>query len=51
MERALACSVGPPGFDSRNIQVFFSSRISDGKREMEPVIIKLHDLDYPSEKI
>ena len=52
MDRASACSVVlaqcSPGFDSRNIKMFLPSRVWGGRKEMEPIMIKLHDLAFPS---
>lgn len=44
MDRALAFGASSPRFDSRDIQMFFPSRVGGGCKEMEPVTITMHDL-------
>ena len=50
MDRGSACGTNSPGFDSHDIQMFFSSRAWGGRNEMEPVMIILNDLASPNRK-
>ena len=47
MDRVMACSANSPKFDSHHIQMYFLLSGGGGK-EMEPIMIKLHDLASPS---
>ena len=51
MDRALTCAASSPGFDSCNIQMCLSPQVPKvAEKEMEPVMIKLHNLVSPSRK-
>ena len=51
MDRALARGACSPVFGSSSIQKDFPSYVKGGRREMEPVMIKLHGLAAPIEKV
>ena len=50
MDITSPCVANTPSFNSLDTQTFFSYRAEGGRKEMEPVMIKLRDLASPSKK-